>query len=152
MTESHNEDASAHEQDHVKENEVRYPENRIVGLLDTPEQLESAVRALTSGGFLTSEIEVIHGAAAAEKLHANTGRKGLTDLAMRFSEFIGVPNDEVTIKNQYADGLKNGQLLLTVFAPTDERQQAASRILEEHGATKVKFLGRYTISWPAPPA
>jgi len=55
----------------------------VVGLIATTEQLESAVDALTSGGFLASEIEVIHGAAASEKLRKNTGRSGLAHLATR---------------------------------------------------------------------
>jgi hypothetical protein len=133
---------------HARENadrEIRYPENRVVGLFATREQLESAVNALTSGGFLASEIEVIHGAAASEKLRENTGRSGLAHLAMRFAESIGMPNDETVIKNQYAEGLGSGQLLLTVLAPTEDRRRVAGRILEEHGGTKVRFFGQYTI-------
>jgi len=145
MREGSMENTGAHARDNVNDKEVRYPENRVVGLLATTEQLESAVGALTSGGFLASEIEVIHGAAASEKLRKNTGRSGLAHLAMRFAESIGIPNDETAIKNQYADELASGQLLLTVLAPTEERRRVAGRILEEHGGTKVKFFGQYTI-------
>ena len=133
----------------AEETSVHFPKNRIVGLVQSREELESAVDAPTSGGFLRSEIEIVHGAAAAEKLRANTGRRGLADLVMRFSEFIGVPNDEVTIKNQYADGLKRGQILITVLAPSEERRETAGRILRDHGATEVKFFGAGTIEWPA---
>ncbi|HEV8497485.1 MAG TPA: hypothetical protein VGQ56_11515 [Gemmatimonadaceae bacterium] len=149
MTESRREHTDAHARENAKDNEVRYPENRVVGLLDTAEQLESAVDALTTGGFLPSEIEVVHGAAAAEKLRENTGRSGFAHLAMRFAESLGMPNDETSIKNQYADGLAKGQLLLTVLAPTDERRQVAGRLLQERGATNVRFFGRYTIERPA---
>ena len=149
MTESRRENTDAHARENAKDNEVRYPENRVVGLLDTAEQLESAVDALTTGGFLPSEIEVVHGAAAAEKLRENTGRSGFAHLAMRFAESLGMPNDETSIKNQYADGLAKGQLLLTVLAPTDERRQVAGRLLQERGATNVRFFGRYTIERPA---
>jgi hypothetical protein len=145
MTEGRLENTGAHAREELKNKEVRYPENRVVGLLDTREELESAVDALTSGGFLPSEIEVIHGAAASEKLRENTGRSGLAHLAMRFAESIGMPNDETAIKNQYADGLGKGQLLLAVLAPTEERRQVAGRILEEHGGTNVRFFGQYTI-------
>jgi hypothetical protein len=127
------------------EREMRYPENRVVAFIDTREQLESAVTALTSGGFLASEIEVIHGAAASEKLRESTGRSGLAHLAMRFAESIGLPNDETRIKNQYADGLARGQILVTVLAPSEDRRAAAGRILEEHGGTNVRFFGPYTI-------
>jgi len=145
MTEGRMDNTGAHARENAKDKEVRYPENRVVGLLATREQLESAVDALTSGGFLASEIEVIHGAAASEKLRQNTGRSGLADLAMRFAESIGMPNDETAIKNLYADGLGSGQLLLAVLAPTEERRRVAGRILEEHGGTEVRFFGQYTI-------
>jgi hypothetical protein len=145
MTDARFENTGAHAREDNKDREVRYPENRVVALLDTREQLESAVGALTSGGFLPSEIEVIHGAAASDKLHENTGRSGLAHLAMRFGESIGIPNDETTIKNEYADGLGKGQLLLAVLASTEERRKLAGRILEEHGGSSVRFFGQYTI-------
>jgi hypothetical protein len=132
----------------AQETEIRYPENRVVGLLETTDQLEAVVGELTAGGFLRSEIEVLHGAAAAEKLRANTGRTGLTDLAMRFAESIGIPNDETRIKNEYADGLGKGKLLVTILALTEERRGLASRALQEHGASNVRFFGRYTIEHP----
>lgn len=148
MTEGRLEGAGAHAREDVTDKEVRYPENRVVGLFDTKEQLQSAVDALTSGGFLPSEIDLVHGAAASEKLRQNTGRSGLAHLAMRFAESIGVPNDETAIKNQYADGLARGQLLITVLAPTDERRKVAGRLLEANGATNVRFFGQYTIEHP----
>jgi len=148
MTEGRTENTGAQARGDVTNKEIRYPENHVVGLLDTTEQLESAVEALTNGGFLPSEIECIHGAAASEKLRANTGRSGLAHLAMRFAESIGMPNDETTIKNQYADGLGKGQLLLAVLAPSEERRRVAARILEERGGTNVRFFGQYTIEHP----
>jgi hypothetical protein len=148
MTEGRLDNTGAHARENVADKEVRYPENRVVGLLDTSEQLESAVAALTSGGFLPSEIEVIHGAAASQKLRENTGRSGLAHLAMRFAESIGMPNDETEIKNQYADGLGKGQLLIAVLAPTEERRRVAGRLLEENGAVNVRFFGQYTIERP----
>src|SRR4051794_36316586 len=56
MTEGRMDNTGAHARENAKDKEVRYPENRVVGLLATREQLESAVDALTSGGFLASEI------------------------------------------------------------------------------------------------
>lgn len=37
---------------------TRYPENHVVAVLDTREQLTAAVAALTGGGFLDSEIQL----------------------------------------------------------------------------------------------
>jgi hypothetical protein len=149
MTESQTDQNDDNTSSESSSREIRYPENRVVGVVETPEQLGSAVETLTSGGFMTSEIEVLCGAAAAKQLRESTGRSGLAHLAMRISESIGMPNDESTIKNRYADALRSGKLLLAILALSEDRRQTASRILLEHGATNVKFFGKHTITGPA---
>lgn len=124
---------------------LRYPDNTVVGVIESVKQLEDAVTALERGGFLESEIQVVHGQAAAARLSKATGRKGLTGLAMRLVASIGLPDDETAMKNHYAEALENGWFLGTVPAPTKERQQLASKQLHEHGGKFVNFLGRFTI-------
>jgi hypothetical protein len=70
---------------------------------------------------------------------------GIAHLAMRFAESIGIPNDETTINNEYADGLGKGQRLVAVLASTDERDKLAGRLIEEHGGSSVRFIAQYTI-------
>ena len=149
MTESQHDRASSDARDELQNREVRYPENRVLGLVENPEQLASTVNALTSGGFLQSEIEVICGSAAAERLRENTGRTGLAHLAMRIGESIGMPNDETAIKNRYADALKQGKLLVAVLALSDDRKAEATRILQANGAVGVLFFGKNLIERPA---
>jgi len=149
MNENQHDHASSEASDDFHQREIRYPENRVLGLVDSPEQVGSTVNALTSGGFLQSEVEVICGSAAAEKLRENTGRTGLANLAMRIGESIGMPNDETAIKNRYADALKQGRILVTVLAPSDDRKAAATRIFQTNGADDVRFFGRRFIEGPA---
>ena len=130
------------------EQPVQYPENRMLAIIDTQDELHSAIHALTSGGFLASEIELLHGAAAAKKLQDETGRTGLANLAMRFVEAIGMPNDELALKNHYAAALADGRFLISVSAPSEERQRVAANILREHGGEDVHFFSRYTITSP----
>ena len=130
---------------------MRYPENNVVAVIDTLEELEELIESLTRGGFLRSEIQVLYGQAAAEKLQASTGRSGLTGLAMQLVASIGMPNDETAIKNRYAEALADGRILVSVEAPTDERKEVAAELLREHGGKFVNFLGRYTIEPMIPP-
>jgi hypothetical protein len=142
----------SHATDNSKtENSVRYPENNVVAVIDTPEALLELVQSLTEGGFLKSEIQVLHGQAAAEKLQASSGRSGLADLAMRLVASIGMPNDETAMKNRYAQALAEGCILVLVESLTDERKELAARILRDHGGKFVNFLGRYTIEPMIPP-
>lgn len=130
------------------EPQVQYPENRMLAIIDTREQLREAVQALTSGGFLASEIEILHGALAAERLQEETGRTGLANLAMRFAEAIRMPNEEATLKNHYAHALADGRFLVSVFAPDEERQRIAAQLLRANGGKDVRFFSRYTITSP----
>jgi len=124
---------------------VQYPEGSVVGIVDTVDQLESAIEALTSNGFLRSEIVVVYGEAAAERLDASTGRTGLGDLAMRLAAALGMPDDETMVKEGYEQALRDGYFVVLVLAPTEDRKKLAARILEEYGGHFVNFLGRFTI-------
>jgi hypothetical protein len=116
-----------------------------VAIVDKPDQLTSAAGALKDGGFLDSEIEVTCGQAAADLVNANTGRTGLAHLAIRLAERIGVANDEMEVKDRYEQALRDGQFVVSVLAPTEERKTNAGKILRDHGAQFVNFLGRFAI-------
>jgi hypothetical protein len=131
--------------DSKADDSVRYPENSVVAVIDTLDELTELVESLTGGGFLKSEIEVLYGQAAAEKLRTSTGRSGLAGLVMRLIASIGMPNDETAMKNRYANALADGRILVMVEASTDERKEVAAKLLREHGGQFVNFLGQYTI-------
>jgi hypothetical protein len=124
---------------------VQYPENHVLGVVDTPEQLRSAAKALTGGGFLTSELGVSCGTAAADALDATTGRTGLAGLAIRIAEKLGIENDEMAVKERYEQALRDGRFVVAISAPTEERKALAAKILQENGGHFVNFLGRYTM-------
>lgn len=127
------------------EDPVRYPTDTVLGIIKTVKQCEDAVAALEGGGFLESEIRILHGKAAAERLANATGRRGLAGLLMQLVESIGLPNDETALKAHFSEALRKGWFVVGVHAPSDERQQAAERLLHEHGGKFVHFFGRFTI-------
>lgn len=124
---------------------IRYPVDHVIAVVDQPEQLRSALAALKSGGFLESELGVRSGEAMADALAATSGRTGWSDLAMRFSDWMGLTNDEMEIRHRYEDALRDGHFVVSVAAATDERRDVAARVLLDHGAHFVNFLGRYTM-------
>ena len=130
------------------EQPVQYPENRMLAIVDTREELRAAINALEGGGFLASEIEILHGAAAAKRLQEETGRTGLAHLAMRLVEAIQMPNDELALKNHYADALADGRFVVSVLAPSEDRQRIAAQLLRAHGGEDVRYFSRYTITSP----
>lgn len=97
---------------------------------------------------MASEIEILHGADAAKNLQEETGRTGLAHLAMRLAEAVRIPNDESALRSHYADALADGRFLISVLAPTEERQRIAAELLRTHGGEDIHFFSRFTISTP----
>jgi nucleotide-binding universal stress UspA family protein len=124
---------------------IHYPRQNVVAVIDTAGQVEDAVNELTAGGFLESEIGIGSGADVADRVRETTGRSGFTAMAMRFSEALGVPNDESEIKAQYEQAMRDGRFVVAVLAPTAERKQRAIDILSSHGAHDAAYFGRFVI-------
>jgi hypothetical protein len=146
MTEPRTDRDASHESVGRTAEPFLYPENHVVAVLDTSEQLRSATTALTSAGFLATEVNVTSGRAAADALDASTGRTGLADLAIRVAERIGIANDEMAVKDRYEQALRDGRFVVSALAPTDERRTLAAQILRDHGGHFINFLGRRTIT------
>lgn len=124
---------------------TRYPTNHVVAIVDTPEQVTNATVALVAAGLPESGIAVGCGAALADAIHASTGRKGLTNLAIRIAERLGLEDDEMEVKHRYEQALRDGRLIVSVPAETDYDKQRAAVALRENGASFINFLGRFTI-------
>lgn len=151
MTAPRNDAPATNRADQQPDDPLRYPTHHVVAILDTAQQAVAAVEALTSGGFLDSEVLIGCGTAAADALRNSTGRSGLAKLGMRIAESIGVANDEMRFKAEYEQALRDNHFVVLVNAPSEEREALATRILHEHKARAVRYYGRYTIESKHPP-
>jgi hypothetical protein len=124
---------------------VRYPENHLISVVDTRDQVESAVQSLESSGFLPAEISVASGQVAADALGATTGRGGLTNIVIRVARSLGLQNEESETKDRYEQALRDGHYVVAVQAPTDARKELAAQLLASRGGRLISFLGRRTI-------
>ncbi len=141
---------SSAEHDHLSHDEhslepIHYPRHNVVAVIDTAQQVEDAVNELTTGGFLESEIGIGSGTDLADRMSETTGRSGFTAMAMRFSDALGMPNDESEIKTRYEQAIRDGRFVVAVLAPTSERKQRAIDILSSHGAHDAAYFGRFVI-------
>ena len=103
-----------------------------------------ALEALSTGGFLASEVTDACGEREADRLRASSGRTGLLGHVLRVAEQIGIPNDELETKERYEQALRDGQVVLMVLAPTEERKMRAADLLRAHSGHFINFLGRFT--------
>jgi hypothetical protein len=128
-----------------------YPLNSVVAVINTVDQAARTVEALTAGGFLASEIHAAVGQAAADAMHASTGRTGLANLAIRIAERLGLSDDEMESKARYEQALRDGHVVLFVEAASEARTDRAAQILREHGAHSVNYMGRFSRTEIIPP-
>ena len=140
----HDRDASLRRPE-TSETEVRYPENRVLAIVDTQDQLDSVLQALRTSGFIDSEIDVMCGQAAAAAVKASTGRSGLTDVVIRVARRLGLQDEETETKDRYEEALRSDQYVVSVAAPTDERKELAAQLLATRGAHFINFLGHFSI-------
>lgn len=101
-----------------------YPTHHVVAVIDTQDQLSAALAALTSGGFLESEIHYGTGAESADELAASTGRSGLASLLIRLAEHLGLTDEEIETKHRYEQAMRDNTYVVSVSAPTEERKLA----------------------------
>ena len=136
-------DAAHHRASNAPEN-IRYPTNHVVGVV-TSDEVAPVVGALTDAGFATSDIVIGCGAAAADNLRASTGHTGLTNLAIRIADRLGVRDEEMSIKDQYEQELRYGHVVVSVPAADVGQKKLAADVMREHGGHFINFLGRFTI-------
>jgi len=114
------------------------PENRVIALLDGPDEAEAAIGELTAEGFERDQISVLCGPKGAERLDVSGRHHGLRGRIYRLVERIG---DQRELLVRAGDHLAAGGLLLTV--PADDSQKAAAaRILGSHGGHDMAHFGR----------
>lgn len=130
---------------------IAYPVNHIVGIISNDTEALHVIAELRSGGFLESEVQIVTGKAEADALRAQTGRTGLANLAIRFAEFLGVSDDEMETKERYERAMRDGRFVFLIDAPSKERQDLAARILRDHGAHTVNYMGRLARTEYVPP-
>jgi hypothetical protein len=130
---------------------IRYPTNHLLAVVDTRDQATAAINALTSGGFMDSEIELGTGAANADLLDSSTGRSGLAGMLIRLAERIGISDEEMETKDRYEQAMRDNRFVIAIVAPTGDRKQRATEILKEHGAHTMAFFNKHTIEYVTPP-
>ena len=139
-------DQNGAEQAPQNDNEsVQYPTNQVIAILDTQVQTACAVDALANGGFLESEVELLRGSQEADRLAGGTARKGFQDWFIRLTGSIGLKNAETEMKDRYEQALRDGNTVVAILTPTEDRKDRAAEIIKECGGRFINFFGRLNV-------
>ena len=125
------------------DNFLTYPTNRVVAIVDTPDELRSAIAQLNQTGFEEDKIDVLCGQKGADRLYVTGEHHGFLARLYRFIEKFGDMESENL--REYEHELRGGHFLLAVEVPDDERRAQVVQILESHGGHRINFYGRWQV-------
>jgi hypothetical protein len=125
------------------DNFLTYPTNRVVAIVDTPDELRSAIAQLNQTGFEEDKIDVLCGQKGADRLDVTGEHHGFLARLYRFIEKFGDMESENL--REYEHELRGGHFLLAVEVPDDERRAQVVQILESHGGHRINFYGRWQV-------
>ena len=119
---------------------ITYPTNRLLGVIDAPEEAVRATTALTEAGLAPGEVVVLAGEEGRDRL----GRLGHDPNA--FSRLVRLL--QFTLMDQtpdflvYEHALLDGRTVIAVHVADRDAMLEAAAVLERHGAHFLNYFGR----------
>lgn len=106
------------------------PTGKILGIVDTREQLDALIRALNTARF--------------DKVEALVGEEGVSLLERVDNFFFSDMEDRVLAR--HIEELKAGHMIVAIQAPADRVEEAAS-VASQNGARRLVHFGQWQITW-----
>lgn len=117
---------------------LTYPENRVIALMDDPDEVAGAIEDLVHAGIEREQIFVLCGPEGAERLDISGRHHGLRGYLYRFAERLG--GERELIERNAAHMAAGG---LSIDVPADEEQKAPiAHVLKSHGGHDVTHFGK----------
>lgn len=118
----------------------KYPAENVIALMTDGDAVSAALEDLTKAGFARDRMYVLAGPAGAERLDVTGQHHGLLGRVYRITGQIGESHEELI---RTADHLRAGGLAMRVPA-TEGDKMVAARILGQHGAEHIVYMGKWT--------
>jgi hypothetical protein len=120
---------------------LRYPTDKLLGVVNTPEELQATVLELNAAGFGEREISMLCGKQGADRLDITGKDHGAFARVYRLIEKLG------GYKNltDYQQQLLHGHFLLAIAAANKKKKQQALKALQSHGGHEINFFGKLAI-------
>ena len=119
---------------------LTYPAGNLIALMTDGDAVAAALDDLTRAGFPRDKMYVLAGPAGAERLDVTGQHHGLRGRVYRTLSRVGDEHEELLRAGNH---LQAGGLVVRVPADKDEKAVAA-RILGEHGAVHIVYMGKAT--------
>lgn len=125
---------------HTDKNFQIYPTRRVVAIIDSKLDADSAVSDLIAAGFNDSLIDESVGSDGFSFLDPDGVNHGFINKFMRKWQLIG-QGEELDYINRVKYNLNAGHAIVSIPAPTTNDRLRISEIMHNHHATDVRYYG-----------
>jgi hypothetical protein len=126
----------------VSDDFVAFPLNSLIGAFHDAKLLKGVIAELKQNGFETEDIRSFVGEEGIEQMDFDGTASGTLAELLRYFQRIGPGR---TFLDRYETFMKDGDSLLMVRAPKEQRKQLAADIMRKHSPHPVTFFGMLVI-------
>jgi hypothetical protein len=123
-----------------------YPRGKVIGVIDSPAQLDGVLTALREQGLSSKDIEVFSGVEGIRRIDPKGRFHGLLGRLTRVMQALG---NELEHIERYEKELRAGHFVVVISAGAERRKEIA-RILAEHGGHYVDYFRALSIEHLVP--
>lgn len=122
---------------------LTYPDNSLIGIIDTYSDAKAALKELSKAGFAEDEIGILCCAEGTKQVDADGREHGVWGkIAAVIREFGDVDNEQ---KRRHEKELRAGHFMVAVRAEEDDERQKALDILKSNGGHFINFYSPWEV-------
>lgn len=121
---------------------VVFPIHSLIAAFHDVESMKLAIRELKDNGFAPDDIRSFVGQEGIEQMDFDGSVNGSMAELLRSLQRLG---PDRTYLERYEKFMKDGDSLLMVRAPKEERKQVAADIMRKHSPHRVTYFGMLVI-------
>lgn len=124
---------------------IPYPTNKVIGIIDDPNDCQAALHDLRAAGFTAVEIEILTGEEGAHRIDVTGEEHGTLARLVRSIQRLGLGDLEPNHIRRYEQAMLAGHFAIGVTAKQEEAREKVHEILKAHHGHFINFYGKWVI-------
>jgi hypothetical protein len=120
---------------------ITYPTNRLLAVIDRPEDASRATEALAAAGVAQADVTILAGEDGLDHLAGLGSEPNPLSRVVRLLQFTLM--DQTPDFLVYERAILDGRVVVAVAAADRDRMLAAAAVLERHGGHFLNWFGRF---------
>ena len=119
------------------------PTDKVVGIVDDPNDAKQALRELRAAGFTTAEVELLSDEAGARRIDLSDAEHEVTLHIFRSTQNVPAYYDAPGLLQRIEKELMEGHYFIGVYSEDSPSRERAHEILKSHSGHFINFHGRW---------